>query len=36
MTKSIKQEVLIQARDVDKVFENGCHALKKVSLDIHR
>jgi polar amino acid transport system ATP-binding protein len=36
VTKSIKQEVLIQARDVDKVFENGCHALKKVSLDIHR
>ena len=36
MTKSMKQEVLIQARDVDKVFENGCHALKKVSLDIHR
>lgn len=36
MTKSIKQEVLIQAREVDKVFENGCHALKNVSLDIHR
>ncbi|MAF15263.1 MAG: peptide ABC transporter ATP-binding protein [Marinomonas sp.] len=36
MTKSIKQEVLIQARDVDKVFENGCHALRNVSLDIHR
>ncbi|WP_156496551.1 amino acid ABC transporter ATP-binding protein [Marinomonas aquimarina] len=27
---------MIEARDVNKVFENGCHALKDVSLDIHR
>ena len=28
--------VLIAAHQVNKVFENGCHALKDVSLDIYR
>ncbi|WP_067208672.1 amino acid ABC transporter ATP-binding protein [Marinomonas aquimarina] len=32
----MQNQVLIEARDVNKVFENGCHALKDVSLDIHR
>lgn len=29
-------DVIIKARAVDKVYPNGCHALKQVSLDIHR
>ena len=36
MTKQTYEPLLIAARDVNKVFENGCHALKDVSLDIHR
>ncbi|SBS30548.1 Glutamine transport ATP-binding protein GlnQ [Marinomonas aquimarina] len=36
MTDTMQNQVLIEARDVNKVFENGCHALKDVSLDIHR
>lgn len=36
MTDPVKNNVLIEARDVNKIFENGCHALKDVSLDIHR
>ncbi|CUB04196.1 amino acid ABC transporter ATP-binding protein [Marinomonas fungiae] len=36
MTNQAQKQVLIAARDVNKIFENGCHALKNVSLDIHR
>ncbi|MFG1489283.1 ATP-binding cassette domain-containing protein, partial [Oceanospirillum sp. HFRX-1_2] len=36
MTKQTYEPLLIAARDVNKVFENGCHALKDVSLDIYR
>ncbi len=36
MTKQTYEPLLIAARDVNKVFENGCHALKDVSLEIHR
>lgn len=35
-TVTISTEHIIQAHQVNKVFANGCHALKNVSLDIKR
>ena len=35
-TASATSMPLIQARNVNKVFPNGCHALKDVSLDVQR
>ncbi|WP_420827036.1 amino acid ABC transporter ATP-binding protein [Marinomonas ostreistagni] len=34
MNETVKPLPLIQAKQVNKVFANGCHALKDVSLDI--
>lgn len=35
MTEQYSLPALIRARKVNKVFPNGCHALKDVSLDVH-
>lgn len=35
MTKTSDQHIIV-AKDVDKIYPNNCHALKKVSLDITR
>ncbi|TDP01255.1 amino acid ABC transporter ATP-binding protein (PAAT family) [Marinomonas balearica] len=36
MTDKTLNAPIIQARHVDKTYPNGCHALKKVSLDVKR
>ncbi|KZN14206.1 amino acid ABC transporter ATP-binding protein [Marinomonas sp. TW1] len=35
MTKQVDERI-IRAENVDKIYPNGCHALKQVSLDIKR
>ncbi|MEH6826262.1 MAG: amino acid ABC transporter ATP-binding protein [Motiliproteus sp.] len=35
MTEYIDPSIIV-ARDVDKIYPNGCHALKKVSLSVNR